>query len=198
MAKPTFQQFASAIMGAVPTDLSSNLYQLWIDNPDILAGALRQTLRTFPQSVAPPFPSYLVTVNYNLTVGELIKKVRYHWFNDSITDQRFSIKKQGKDLTEIFIVSIDHRMSESEVNQLLDDFSLRDANIKELLSLSAQHPELQCKGPIVARAMTWPSPDRMLMGPYLLSNGSALMLHLIPIGGHWDTEWRFAAVRKSE
>lgn len=196
MAKPTFQQFSEAIMGAVPFNLSAELYQQWIDNPKVLTQVLQQALGAFPKPISPAFPSYSVTVNYNQTVEQLIKAGNYFEVSSDITDKHFHVDKQGEEQIEIFVVSIDRPMSDIQVTQLFDSLGLRDANIKEELSLSTQYPDLQRKGLIFARGTTWRETAADLYVTCLNCNGLHRSLHLGWLSCIWPSSWRFAAVRK--
>jgi len=145
----------------------------------------------------PSIPSYTVTVNYCQTVEQLIKAGNYGWVNGSITDKHFRTNKKGEEQIEIFTVSTDRQMSNSEVSKLLDSLGLRDANIKELLSLGAQHPDLQRQNIIVARGSRWRDCEGDLMVPHLFSNMSRRHLDLInPTLPWFFSGWQFAAVRK--
>jgi len=157
---------------------------------DILAGVVRQGKQTNA-----PFSSYSVTVNYNKTVDQLVKDGKYDWANDDVSDPHFPLNKKGEEQAEIFIVTIDRRMSNAEIDQILDRWGLQDANVKEGLSLGAQYPNLQREGPIVARGSTWRVSDGGVFVPCLRGGESRRDLGLSLVGG-WYSCWQFAAVRK--
>jgi hypothetical protein len=145
-----------------------------------------------------PFPSYSVTVNYNKTVNQLVKDGKYDWVSNNFSDSHFTVNKKGEEQAEIFIVTIDRRMSTEAITKMINDLviPLRHANAKEELALGAQYPDLQREGPIAALGSTWRDSDGGLMAPYLNGDGSYRDLGLIDVDGDWYSGWRFACVRK--
>lgn len=143
-----------------------------------------------------PFPSYSVTVNYDQTVEQLVKAGKYTWSDSDVTSGHFPFNKKGEEQVEIFIVSIDRRMSDPEVTQFINSWGLQDVNVKEELSLGAQYPDLQREGPIVGRGSTWRVSDGDLVVPYLFSDGGYRRLGLVRLGGGWSSNWQFACKRK--
>src|SRR5258706_7017540 len=150
----------SASFQKVRQVISSEFSKLSASDKEALIDILRQGLES-----QIPFPSYSVTLDKN-TVKQLIKDGNYDWVNDNVSDPHFPINKKGEEQTEIFIVSIDRRKSNAEVNRILDRWGLQDANSKEELSLGAQYPNLQRQGPIVFRGSTPSSPDGFPSDPY--------------------------------
>lgn len=184
MSKSAYEQLAQAISGNVSTLTETE------------RNGLKALLDDFNNQPQLSYPSFTVTINYDQTVKQLIKAGKYDRVNSDITNKNFPLNKKGEEQTEIFIVSISHQMSDLEVTQFLDSLGLRDANIKEGLSLGAQYPNLQRNNPIVARGTSWRDPVGRLMVPCLRSYDSSRRLYLISLVGGWDSLWRFAAVRK--
>lgn len=151
---------------------------------------------TKPKSQS-PYPSYQINVDYDQPLKKMIVSGNYNWVDSDITNKHFPQNKKGKEQADIFIISIDHRMYDLEVTQFLDSLGLRDANIKELLSLGAQFPDLQCKKPIVARSTSWRDSIGFVDVPCLDNDEWGRNLRLIYLGGHWLMNWwQFAAVKK--
>lgn len=184
MSKPAYQQVAKVIV-----DKAGNL-------SEAERKALKSLLDGFDDQPQLPFPSYMVTVNYNKTVNQLVKDGKYDWSNSDISDSHFPLNKKGEEQVEIFIVSIDHRMSDPEVTQFINSLGLQDVNVKEELSLGVQFPDLQRKDPIVGRGSTWRDSDGDVYVPCLYGSESCRGLNLFDLGGGWDSAWQFACKRK--
>lgn len=142
-----------------------------------------------------PYPNYSTLVNYEVDIPRLVERGNYHSINHDITNQHFPVIKWGIEHIEIFLIDLDRRMSNSEVNLFLNSFDLRDADIRELLSLGAQYPDLQRQSDIAARGSYWVCPESIPMIPYLRCVDSQRSLELttgVDSGHHWQV----AAVKK--
>jgi hypothetical protein len=98
---------------------------------------------------------YTVTVNYDLSLEEMIAAGRYDWKHYDITAERFPLQGEGQVEVEITLVHIGRDMSTDNVLKELDARGLRSAKIEELLALGADQPELQRKFPIIALGSVW-------------------------------------------
>ena len=158
----------------------------------------RGRFQEFLRGQTPPFPSYAVDVDYNLTVEQLVQAGKYDRANDDISDPHFPMNKKGVEPAEIFIISVVRRMSTEAISNMIGNLAipLRHANVKEELALGAQHPDLQREGPIVALGSTWRGPSGDVGVPCLVTHGSHRFLNLTWFGGAWAPIWRFDAVRK--
>jgi|WetSurMetagenome_2_1015567.scaffolds.fasta_scaffold129787_1 hypothetical protein len=144
-----------------------------------------------------PFPSYRIPVGYSKkTVNCLVREGGYDYVNGNVSDAHFPVTENEEEQNEIFLVPITHHMSDAEVTQLLDEWNLKDTNIKEELSLGIAHHDLQRHGPIVARGSMWRRSGGRLLVPCLDSRGLDRDLRLVDLDGDWDSGWQFAAVRK--
>jgi len=198
MAKPTFQQFAQAIMGAVPTNLSAKLYQQWIDNPEVLTQVLQQSLGTFPKPVPPVFPSYSVSIDYSKNVEQMNKDGNYNEVDNDITSAHFPSDEKGQAEVPIKLVGFYHGINSEDVIKEMGNMNppLRPATLKELQSLGVAQPDLQRNKPIVALGSTWRASRGYGRVPYLYGLESHRGLGLLSLAGGWSSRWRFATVRK--
>lgn len=145
------------------------------------------------------FPSYSVTVNYDLTVEQLIKAGKYDWVNDDVTSGHFPLNLAGTKKKEIVLLPIDSRMSTEAVLGLINQFSkgkYRRPNIKEGLALGAQYPDLQREGPIAILCEPWRGSGGGVYVPGLGGSEGSRYLSLHWWSDVWPSCWRFAAVRK--
>jgi hypothetical protein len=141
---------------------------------------------------------YLVKVDYSKKIDELVKEGKYSYVDRNISDSHYlPIDRKDKEEISISVVSISRFMTNIEVSYLLDQFGLRDVNIKQFLSLCHQFPDIHYEGPIVARVSGGP-----ILVPYISGNKIAQNNNLslfIPEEWHtdfWPPEYRFAAVSK--
>ena len=190
-----FAELASAVVQQLPRDIDSTTAQGWIENRAALQRVLRVALLPdTPQSVGSTYP---VTVNYNLSLEEIIAAGRYDWKNGDITVKHFPMKGEGITDVDIRLVHFDRVMDSSdEVIRKLDKMDLRPASIEELLAFGAKYPDVQRHFPIVALGSVWRLLDGGQGVPSLHGRGRERGLGLGIFGGGWGGRCRFAAVRK--
>lgn len=153
---------------------------------------LRVALLPTVQSIGPTYP---VTVNYDLSLAEMIAAGKYDWKNDDITAKHFPMK--GEDTKEVVteLVHFNQYMESGDVLRDLDKRSLRPATIEDLLSFGAKYSELQRQFPIVALGSIWQHLDYRYV-PFLWSFSDERYLSLGWFEGRWGDDSRFLAVRK--
>ena len=154
------------------------------------------------QSVQPK-PQYLVfdsvhsvTVNYNLSLAEMIEAGHYDRGDADITVERFPVKGESTQKLAVELVHFNRAISSENTIQELDAMGLRPATIEELLAFGAAFPDLQRKFPIVALGSSSIIRGNRLV-PCLYEDDSMrrrLNLYWGDIG--WDGYYRFLAVRK--
>ena len=159
--------------------------------------SINRSLDSIDKSLDEIQGTYDVTVNYDLTVEQLIQAGKYDWVNDDITYSHFpSTEEGGKAQVVIFLVNFNHAISSEDAIGKMYVQGLRPATLKELLALGAAYPNLQRGHPIVALGSTWRFPGGKLRVPYLSGVGSPRGLGLIWSTDGWLPDWYFAAVRK--
>jgi len=158
----------------------------------------KERLQEFLRDQDLAFPSYIVSVNYDLMVEQLVEAGKYDRASDSITGQHFPLNKRGQERAEIFIMPIAQIMSTQVVIANMVAFELQRPNVKQGLSLGVHYPDLQLEGPIAILCEPWRRPHGFVFVPYLDRDGGDRNLNLAWFEGGWYGDWRFAAVRKSE
>ena len=93
--------------------------------------------------------SYSVTVDYNLTVEEMVEKGQYDIPNPAICSSMVKIKRSSEKV-KIELVHFNVPMDDNDVIQRLLERNLRPINLSELLAFGAKYPEKQLAFPIVA------------------------------------------------
>ncbi len=154
------------------------------------AAALTQQAK---KAIAQTFP---VTVDYNLTIEEMVAAGKYDWSNSAISSKHFPSGGKGTSQVQIELVHFNRTMESDEVLRELDKQGLRPATLPELLAFGATYPEKQREFPVVALGSVWRSLDGDRNVAYLCGGDSGRGLHLDWLGVGWRADYRFAAVRK--
>jgi hypothetical protein len=121
-------------------------------------------------SVSDPFN---MTLDYCLTLEQMITAGNYGYANQSITAQEFPLTGKGKVEAEVILVHFNRVvMSDEAVKEMLD-MGLNPGKIEHLLALGAEHPNLQKQFPIIYLGSSSHKP-----------NGE----RTVPCLGYWDNE----------
>lgn len=110
-----------------------------------------------------------VTINYSMTLEEMIEAGRYQWVNPYITESNFPIVRQGFEVTKIFVLKFDREMKADEVFARLDALGFKAADLPQLLALGKTYPELQRLFWIVAPGSLWQNKIGYTFVPALLT-----------------------------
>ena len=134
--------------------------------------------------------TYLVTVNYDLSVEDMVELGKYDWTNPSITSEHFPVTRRGKSEVRVELLSSKElvgevrSMSSDEISASLDNLGYLPVKLHELLAFGENHPEVQCEFPVVALGSVWPDRGNRYV-PCLRRYGSERRLGL-----HWlQAEW---------
>jgi len=92
---------------------------------------------------------YPITVDYSMTLEQMIAAGRYDWVNSNITPEHYPLVGSGTVTLDAQLVHYGRDMSSEAVLADLDQKGLRSATIAELLAFGAKYPELQRQFPIV-------------------------------------------------
>ena len=137
----------------------------------------------------------LITVDYAMSLEEMIRAGHYDWENDNLTAKRFPIKGEGKVDLEVKLFHFDRSISSEDAKRTIEESGYQVAQTEHLLAYGAKNPEEQRKYPIVALGSVGKVHGDHFV-PYLGKDGSERYLRL----GWWDSDWhyhcRFLAVRK--
>lgn len=189
-----FAELASAVIQQLPRDIDSTTAQGWIENRSALQSALRAAL--LPNTQSSINFTYPVSINYGLSLEEMIAAGRYDWKSDDIVTKHFPVKGEGVANVEIQLVHFDRVIESEEAIEELDKMGLRPAKIEELLAFGAKYPKVQREFPIVALGSVWRFAHGLRHVPYLGRSGAGRGLSLGWFEGEWVERCRFAAVSK--
>lgn len=139
--------------------------------------------------------AYPLTVDYSLTLEQMIEAGRYDWVNSDITAERFPIEGTGQVRLEGQLVYYGKSMSSEAVLTDMDQRGLRPATGAELLAFGEKYPELQRQFPIVELAAS----AEVRGGRCVLDLGGDDRRRYLYLGwfdGGWGGGCRFLAFRK--
>ncbi len=141
--------------------------------------------------------TYPITVNYNLTVEQMVESGGYDHVDSDITESHFSSRKKGTTNVVVSLFYFGRPMETDEVLRELDILGFRPADAQELLAFGARYPKLQQEFPVAELGSVWlNSHDNcciLCLGGYGLRRD----LYLRGIKPIWEERYCFAAVRKS-
>lgn len=139
--------------------------------------------------------NYPITVDYNLSLEQMIAAGHYDWVNADITSNHFPVGS-GTATLEGRLVHYGKNMSSEAVLADLDQNGLRPATLAELLAFGAKYPELQRQFPIIELGSLWQSPGGGRDVACLDRDGRKRSLDLGWFGSDWHGSCRFLAFRK--
>ncbi len=143
--------------------------------------------------------TYRVTVDYNMSLAEMIEAGNYDWRNNDINNINFSTPPEylrlGKVDVNIELVCCGRYMTKNKVLVDLDSHGKRPGILPELLALGARFPFLQLEYPVVQIGSVWP--DRGgLRGTYLRRGKKERGLSVIWLKYGFRGYYRIIAVQK--
>lgn len=181
----------AAVIRALP-EMSADFAQKWIENPRGLAEALRTLALSEINSLT-------VTVDYSLTLVEMIKASGCSSVDPDITVEHFPFPFRGKkEKIELKITRVDfgRDIFTDEAKWLMRRHGFRPARIEVLLALAAQHPELLQKSPVVALGSKWRNEYGLNISPYLRGSSGNRQLELTCADNEWGDNCQFVVVCK--
>lgn len=141
-------------------------------------------------------PSFSITVDYAMSLEEMVKAGRYDWFDNDVNAEHFPISGQSKASDDLILIHFNRPISSEDVLKELDRQGFRVAILPELLAFGATYPDEQRKYPIVALGSVWQGPYGLRYVSYLGAGARGRYLDLSRYVLDWRDDWRFAAFRK--
>lgn len=139
---------------------------------------------------------YPVTVDYSLTLEQMIAVGHFGWVNSDITSEHFPIVGIGKVELEGQLVHYERNMSSEAVLADLDQKGLRSTTLPELLAFGAKYPEVQRQYPVIALGSFWQHPCGLHGVPCLGRDGRRREVGVNWFEDGWGGGYRFLAVCK--
>jgi len=143
---------------------------------------------------------YSVFVDYGMSVEKAVKRGKYDWVNNKITQKNFPTGRTGKADVEIRLFHFNRSILSEDAIKGINRAGYRPVEIHEFLALGGKYPDLQRKFSIIApgSVCVWQHPNGECYVPCLSGDGSKRELDLNCLEHYWNDNCRFAAVRKSK
>ena len=136
-----------------------------------------------------------MTVDYNITLEQMITAGKYEWTNDNITDKLFPLSGTGRMTFQPKLFQFNRDISSEDAIREMEKDGFRPAKIEELLTYSAILPEEQRNYPTVALGSVAELDGRRRV-PCLIRSASERNLYLFWWNHDWSGYFRFLGVRK--
>lgn len=144
-----------------------------------------------------PVTTYPVTVDYGLSLSEMIKAGHYDYANSDITAKNFpKTEMSGKVKTNLELVHLNHSATTDEVLAHMEAQGFRPATLPELLAFGKMYPDVQREFPVVALGSSWVGLDGYCCVAFLWDGGGKRSLYLDWCEDGWYGFCRFLAARK--
>lgn len=195
---------ATQVTGELYESLTGQLFELgrqlrqpsgYPFDPRQLQIALQAAIEGRFSAVAQPVPgdAFVVSIDYNQPLADMIGAGKYDWVNDNITAKRFPIKGTGVVERKLKLWHLDREIIESsEVERLIRAAGQEPSPIEDLLAFGAKFPDKQCEYPIIALGSSAQvNGDRRV--PYLGRSGTRRTLRLTWHDDRWHRRCRFLA-----
>ena len=191
-----YVEFQAAVLRQLPRpdEFSPEVLEGWTKNQATLAKVMREALVPVDEKKDDVYP---ITINYDLSLAEMIVAGQYGWVNDDITADHFPIQGEGQVEVGVELVHFNRSMESDDVLKEMDKAGLRPATLAELLAFGAKYPKKQKEFPIIALGSVWQDLFGYRSVPALWSDGVRRDLALDCFEFRWSEYFRFAAVRKS-
>jgi len=163
------RQLQSNVLNGIPVDLPDDLVGYWNLHTEELHLKLGDLLfQRSPKVIPYPYREFSLSVFYSKTIKELIKDGNYDWVDSDINAQNFGedFKEDVKN-TQAFLINFTRFISSENAISEMDEYGLRPATLKELLSFGLKYPNEQKKNSIVAPGSKWQVPSGDLGVPIL-------------------------------
>lgn len=163
------------------------------ENGNVLIGKIADAIAEFVKQAKKIV--YAISVDYAMSVEEMVRLGKCYWFNKDITTKNFPSKRVGKAEMEVELIHFDRSISSEEALREMEKMGYRAAELHELLAFGAKYPNVQREFPIIALGSVWRWHGRRYVA-CLRRDASRRDLGLDHFGNDWDDLCRFAAVRK--
>jgi len=185
------RDFHSAVIAQLP-DLSDEEMQQFNRNKGELGRLLREALVLNDK---PAVGNLFSITCEGDKASELVKRGKYNWTNDLITDKLFPIKSHSSQSRTFELVRFDHNVTSDEA---LAEFARRDLKrptYEDALVFGINYPEEQRKHPVVfLHEPVDVVGDRSVL--VLFGSAGGRRLNLGWFDGWWDRVYVFAGLRK--
>lgn len=138
--------------------------------------------------------SFMLNVDYEKTLKEMIAAGGYDWRNKECNAENFPIQNDAANIN-CKLFHFNRLISSKDAIREMGNAGYREATVAELLAFGVTYPEQQRQFPIVAIGSYWCDPNKFYNSPVLSYDGSRRRLDLHTFAGNWHIYYRFLAVK---
>lgn len=151
------------------------------------------------ESLKPTCETFTLTVNYSISLAEMITAGRYNWANSNINASNIHPNRSGSVTIEVALLHFRRLISSDEAMREMDIAGYRPATIEELLAFGVAHPQEQRFHKICCLGSVWGHETGMREVAYLDGGGvgNERTLNRARFLETWFESCRFLAVRKA-
>ena len=143
-----YAEFGAAVLKALPRDIPSTRALAWARNGVVLEKVLRQAL-------VPQLFSFLITVDGNRTVEQMVEVGHYPICDPLISSRNFRDRPHRSGVFEAYIIKLGCNISSRDAIVEIDMMGFRPADLWELLAFGGQHSAIQELFRVVALGSAW-------------------------------------------
>ena len=165
MAIPTFPQMQHCFRLVDEGKITAENFQTFLENPN----------KFFEDNGFP------VTVDFGMSLVDMIAAGNYGWKNGDITVEHFPIVGSGTTDVKLRLITLGRDAKTTEVDAYIAGLNVESAKLEHLLAFGAKYPDKQREFPIVALGSGWVDSGGNRNVPYLDVDGSKRKLNL-----NWD------------
>ncbi len=162
-------------------------------NIEALEKALFEVLCILPKGkkISNYFP---ITVNYDLVLARAIELGNY----DSVTgrEERYPSKRYGVAELMVELIHFEHYVSPEEILREVNQAGYRPIELRELLALGAEYPDIQREFLIIALDSFWDNAQGYRFSPAISARDSVRGLHACVVEHPRHNDWWVAVVPK--
>ncbi len=155
------------------------------------------TMANTRQKIGTSTGPFLLTVDYDVPLAELVAAGHYDYVSPDITEEHFSVRR-GEPNIESFVVHLSRPTPTDNVVNELERHDLRPATLPELLAFGAQYPNPKHEFPVLALGSIWDDPENgYRRAVRILEHPGDRRLDLTwDHGAEWNQLYHFLAVQK--
>jgi len=192
------KSIAQTLVGSIP-DLTFDEAEMITGDQARFSNESRKFIREFVDTNMSAYSVtvYSVTVNYDLTVEQMVIAGNYDSVSTSITQEHFPIQGEGRQEKEVTLFHFNRWIFSEEVIREMSKLGYQPAEPEDIFAFGIQHRDIQRQFPIVALGSPWQHPHHRTGYVVRLEGDHTIRsLNLRVFNLKSGPYYRFAAVHK--
>jgi len=187
------KSIAQTLVGSIP-DLTFDEAEMITGDQARFSNESRKFIQEF---VDTNMSTYSITVNYDLTVEQMVIAGNYDHVSPSITQENFPIKGEGQQEKKVTLFHFNRGIFPKEVIEEMSKLEYQPAEPEDVLTLGIQHRDIQRQFPILALGSPWQHPHHRKGYVIRLEGGQTIRsINLRLFDFKSNPHYHFAAVHK--